>query len=107
MVQQNAQLQNDVMVHKKGTSEYKELYDKKSKDYNEAMSKNEELRKKLEQLPVSKSTDEIEEAVKKLHCAWQDFTSCFQETPSSHMVSTSLHVGIGIMANVCRRRLVG
>lgn len=100
MLQQKGQLQSDIIAHKKSITEYRELYEKKDENLNEMLKQREQLEKqleqlenKLEQLPVTHSTD-MEDAVKKLQNAWENFRPCFQgiQSYTSHMVNNYIYI---------------
>ena len=97
--QQNSQLQGDVHALKRDVAEYRELYERKVKDYNEVLMKKEQQIKELEQqCPKIHSTSnmEVEDAIKKLQASLGEFRMCFEEL-SVHRVSIVRNFSIVVM----------
>ena len=83
-------MQVDLKTLKKDVIEYRELYEKKAKDFDELVMKNEQQKKKeAEQLPVTHFTEKVklEDAMKTLQAALGDFRASYQE-----ILSYSVHV---------------
>ena len=82
-------MQVDIKALERDVAEYREQYEKKTKDFDELVMKNEEQMKEVKQLPVTHSTDKVElqDAMKSLQAAVGEFKTSCQEI-SSYSVHT-------------------